>query len=214
MNEAMKIWTFEGGFDKNFTYIFSDGRSAHAAIVDAAVPAKDLMPVIEENSLTPTHLLVTHTHGDHTAYLSDYQNAFPDMTVSLFGTSGRWSNQRSLADGSEIETAGLTVSVIHTPGHYPDSVCYLVKDVLFTGDTLFVGRTGRTVGGGSDTRQLFRHVYTKILTLPDDTVIYPGHNYGDVATITLAKNREISPLLQAVSEDDFVDRMAQYERSR
>ncbi|MDP6593633.1 MAG: hydroxyacylglutathione hydrolase family protein [Candidatus Marinimicrobia bacterium] len=210
----MKILTFEGGFDKNFTYIFFDDKSTDAAIVDAAVPVRDLMPVVEAESISPTHLLVTHSHGDHTAYLSDYQRTFPDMTVCIFGASGRWTNQQSLADGDELTMTGLTVSVIHTPGHYPDSVCYLVKGSLFTGDTLFVGRTGRTIGMGSDTRQLFRSVYTKILTLPDNTTIYPGHNYGGAANVTLTKNREISPLLQATSEDDFVERMAQYERSR
>ena len=116
----------------------------------------------------------------------------------------------------DIVTVGqLSLEVYHTPGHYPDSVCYRLDDnILFTGDTLFVGRTGRTISKGSDTRTLYRSVYDIIMDFPDQTTIYPGHDYGPKMTISLKDNIAISPLLQAVDEEDFVQRMADYEATR
>jgi glyoxylase-like metal-dependent hydrolase (beta-lactamase superfamily II) len=108
----------------------------------------------------------------------------------------------------------LSLEVFHTPGHYPDSVCYLLDDILFTGDTLFVGRTGRTVSSGSDTRQLYHSVYNIILDLPGNIIIYPGHDYGPKMTISIDENISLSPLLQAEDVDDFIHQMAKYENER
>ena len=89
-----------------------------------------------------------------------------------------------------------------------------MDDILFTGDTLFVGRTGRTISKGSDTRTLYRSVYDTIMELPDQTIIYPGHDYGKQPTISIDENVRISPLLQAKDEEDFITRMANYEANR
>ena len=86
--------------------------------------------------------------------------------------------------------------------------------ILFTGDTLFVGRTGRTVDKRSDTRSLYRSVYETIMDLPGKTMIYPGHDYGPKMSVSIDENISISPLLQATDEDDFVQRMADYEATR
>ena len=122
--------------------------------------------------------------------------------------------KRPVKHGDIVTVGQLSLEVLHTPGHYPDSVCYLLDEILFTGDTLFVGRTGRTVSSGSDTRQLYRSVYDKILDLPKNTIIYPGHDYGPKMTISIDENIAISPLLKAEDEDDFVQRMAEYEDER
>lgn len=210
----MKIRTFEGGLDKNFTYLVTGGDSPQSVIIDAAVPVEHLIQSVENNRLTPVSLLITHTHHDHIVYLREYQQAFPNIKVHLWRHNNHYLNQQNLSHLDKIHVGSLKFTVIHTPGHTPDSVCYLVESKLFTGDTLFVGRTGRTIGVTSDTRQLYRSVYSKILTLPGNTVIYPGHNYGNVQTIILEENIKISPLLRATDEDDFVKRMKEYEQSR
>ena len=210
----MKIRTFEGGLDKNFTYLVTEGDSPQSVIIDAAVPVEHLIQSVGNNRLTPVSLLITHTHHDHIVYLREYQQAFPNLKVHLWRNNNHYLKQQNLSHLDIIHVGSLKFTVIHTPGHTPDSVCYLVERKLFTGDTLFVGRTGRTIGATSDTRQLYRSVYSKILTLPGNTVIYPGHNYGDVQTITLEENKKISPLLRATDEADFVKRMKEYEQSR
>lgn len=210
----MKIWTFEGGYDNNFTYLFSDGVSLEAAIVDASVPFKSLKSTINKKSLTPSKLLVTHNHFDHTSYLDEYLSTYPTAEVCAIKSSNRWKNEKPLSDGDTFYVGGLNVKAIHTPGHTQDSTCFHVKDVLFSGDTIFVGRTGRTIGAGSNARQLYRSLSSKLLNLHGDTKIYPGHDYGHVKNISLKENIELSPLLQATNEDDFVKRMEEYERSR
>ena len=210
----MKIWTFEGGFDKNLTYLFSDGTSDDAAIIDAAIPLSNLKSTIDKNSLTPSKLLVTHTHFDHTAHLEEYASAYPNAEVYVMSGSGQWQNEQVLFHSDTIQIGGLTATAIHTPGHTQDSTCFHVVDALFSGDTIFVGRTGRTIGAGSNTRQLYRSIFGKLLTLPSNTTIYPGHDYGPVPKISMKENIEMSPLLQATDEDDFVRRMEEYERSR
>ena len=93
-------------------------------------------------------------------------------------------------------------------------MCIRDRNIIFTGDTLFVGRTGRTISAKSSTNDLYHSVYDKILSLPSNTLIYPGHDYGEKPNISLADNIKISPLLQAKSEKDFIDRMAYYEANR
>lgn len=209
----MRIWTFEGGYDNNFTYLMAGDDSADAALVDAAVPLNQIKPVNETEHLNIKYLLITHTHGDHTAHTRKYISSLDNIKIALFG-SGLYSNSLSLNDGDTVTVGQSEIKVIHTPGHFPDSVCFLTEGNLFTGDTLFVGRTGRTIGPQSNTRQLYRSIYGKLLPLPGNTVIYPGHNYGPKSTITLEENISLSPLLQAKSEDDFVNRMQEYELSR
>jgi glyoxylase-like metal-dependent hydrolase (beta-lactamase superfamily II) len=108
----------------------------------------------------------------------------------------------------------MKIKTIYTPGHYFDSICYLIENVIFTGDTIFVGRTGRIISTRSDINDLYDSVYKKILELPRDTYIYPGHDYGLKPSITIEENIKISELLQAKGKSDFIDRMANYENNR
>ena len=119
-----------------------------------------------------------------------------------------------MEDSSIFKLGELVIKTIHTPGHYYDSVCYLVDNVIFTGDTLFIGRTGRTLSKGSNISDLYNSVYKKLLTLPGSTIIYPGHNYGSKPTMAISENMKISNLLQASGEKDFIDRMKNYEKTR
>ena len=108
------------------------------------------------------------------------------------------------------------ITVLHTPGHYPDSVCFWNKkgSCVFTGDTMFVGRTGRTIGAKSNNSYLYTSIYDELLKLPQQTVIYPGHHYGYKKSITLKENIMLSPFFQCNSEDEFIRVMEQYEKTR
>jgi glyoxylase-like metal-dependent hydrolase (beta-lactamase superfamily II) len=100
-----------------------------------------------------------------------------------------------LKDGDLLEVGTLVIKVIHTPGHSPGSVCFYVQGNLFTGDTLFVGAAGRTdfTGGSLDT--LIESIREKILVLPKETVIRPGHDYGDTSTSTIGREMEDNPYI-------------------
>ena len=209
-----KVQSFKGGFDDNFTYLVTCGKTNTQFLIDASVPFREISSNVSHEI---SSVFITHTHGDHIAYLNEVISSFPDLKVIIFrdsvsGISGE--NIRGVDDHSQIQAGNLNIEVIHTPGHYDDSLCFHMGNILFTGDTLFVGRTGRTISLRSDTRQLYRSVYKKLLILPGDTLLYPGHDYGPKPYCTLKENIEISPLLCAVDEDDFVFRMEEYERKR
>jgi len=209
------IRSFKGGYDDNLTYLVSCMRTGNQFLVDASIQLKQIDGFINKRGLIA--LFITHTHGDHIAYLDEYLDAFPNLVVMVYKESEHKINCDYIkpVKHNDIVTVGqLTVEILYTPGHYDDSICYYLDGVLFTGDTLFVGRTGRTISKGSDIKKLYKSVYDTILDLPESTIIYPGHDYGPKMSITIKENITISPLLRAEDEDDFIKRMAQYEATR
>ena len=209
------IRSFHGGYDKNLTYLVTCMRTANQFLVDAAVPLDSVSRFINQRGLIT--LFITHTHPDHIAYINEYVEAFPNLVTIVYKDSDKkisCNYIKQVKDGDIISVGQLSVEILHTPGHYPDSICYLLDEVLFTGDTLFVGRTGRTVGKASDVRKLYKSVYEKIFSLPSKTIIYPGHDYGPRTSISLEENIAISPLLNAKDEEDFIEKMKHYEKHR
>ncbi len=209
------IRSFKGGYDDNLTYLVSCMRTGNQFLVDASIQLNQIDSFINKRGLIA--LFITHTHGDHIAYLDEYLDAFPNLVVMVYKESEHKINSDYIkpVKQNDIVTVGqLTVEILYTPGHYNDSICYYLDGVLFTGDTLFVGRTGRTISKGSDIKKLYKSVYDTILDLPESTMIYPGHDYGPKMSITIKENISISPLLRAEDEDDFIKRMAQYEATR
>jgi glyoxylase-like metal-dependent hydrolase (beta-lactamase superfamily II) len=203
-----------GGYDKNFTYVVTCSRTGAQLIVDAAVEFSRLSPFLHNKPLV---VLLTHTHGDHIAYLEQYVKALPEIIVLGHPKTTQnpgGENFKTLAHNQAFKIGEMHLIALHTPGHYYDSICYQLDSVIYTGDTLFVGRTGRVISAKSDIADLYDSVYNKLLTLPGNTRIYPGHDYGESPTITLTENIKISPLLQAKNLKDFKQKMDEYERNR
>ena len=209
------IQSFEGGYDKNFSYLLTCLDTISCIIIDASLESRKIEPFIKSR---PNAMLITHSHHDHIKYINEYIEKYPEIKVighpksKLNNTSE--SNYLPMSDNSIFKLGSLEIKIIHTPGHYYDSVCFLVKNVIFTGDTLFIGRTGRTLSKGSNISDLYNSVYKKILNLSGDTIIYPGHNYGSKPTMTISENIKISDLLQASGEKDFIHKMKNYEQTR
>ena len=207
------------------TYIVGHGR---VSIIDPG-------PILDEQTSaivkglegeTVENILVTHTHRDHSPGVTplkkkvggNVHGAIPRETPTTTRTAESiqydFAPDNVLRNGTIVQGDGWTLKAIHTPGHYYDSICYQLDSVLFTGDTLFVGRTGRVISANSSIADLYDSVYNKLLTLRDLTRIYPGHDYGEKPTITLEENVKISPLLQAKNLEDFKCRMDDYENNR
>ena len=209
------IQSFEGGYDKNYSYLLTCLEAISSIVVDASLELSRLQPFIKTR---PAAILITHSHHDHIKHINEYIEAYPDIKVIGHPKSKLNNtpeiNYLPMKDNSVFKLGGLEIKTIHTPGHYYDSVCFLVENVIFTGDTLFIGRTGRTLSKGSNISDLYNSVYEKLLTLPGSTIIYPGHNYGSKPTMTMNENIKISNLLQASGEKDFINRMKNYEKTR
>jgi glyoxylase-like metal-dependent hydrolase (beta-lactamase superfamily II) len=155
----------------------------------------------------------THGHVDHTSGNAEMKAKTgaaiiiheddADMLVStpaamlrMFGAKQSPPADRTVRDGDTIAVGGVHIRVIHTPGHSPGSVVLLVDGHLFTGDTLFVEAVGRSDLPGGSGEVMFESIEKKICTLPDETAVLPGHNYGSMPTSTIAHEKKFNPFLR------------------
>lgn len=174
-------------------YILADGGTRKSAIIDPGDEAQRILEVLERKKLTCEHILLTHAHVDHVSGI----NGIVDKTGAkvyihrddalllksapvqalAFGMKPFLPPriEQYLRDGEIIEVGNLKIKVLHTPGHSPGGVCFLVEGIIFVGDTIFQGSIGRTDILGGNYNELIQSIETKIFTLPDETVIYPGH---------------------------------------
>lgn len=214
----MQVRSFLGGFDKNFSYLIWCNDTREAAIIDPAVEISPILETIELNNLILRKIIITHTHHDHIRYLQDFKYYFPLITIIGHPQPREEidSNYFGVDHHENIALGKVMLTTIHTPGHYPDSICIwnMKSKHLFTGDTMFVGRTGRTISTDSNIEDLYHSVYKRLLTLPEDTLVYPGHHYGFSKEITLRKNKVLSNFFQCNNFDEFKNIMASYEKNR
>jgi hydroxyacylglutathione hydrolase len=165
------------------------GVNGEGMVIDPGGNAGEIQRAIAESGLEIKVIVLTHGHSDHIAALRDIQDQTgaevaihtedADFleTSSQFGISYRTPHppDRLLHEGDNIEIGGMKFTVIHTPGHTPGSICLLSADIVFTGDTLFRRGIGTTLMPGSSRPQLINSIQTRLMVLPDETVIYPGH---------------------------------------
>ncbi len=214
----MQVKSFLGGFDKNLSYLIWCQNTKLAAIIDPAVNPLPIFEYIESNDLILEKIFITHTHQDHYKYLDDFKYKYP--LINLFCYHKPINDLKysfvGLADNEVISIGQFLLTTIHTPGHFADSICLWSKEkeILFTGDTIFIGRTGRTISSHSDVRALYKSIYDKLLKIPHETIIYPGHHYGYSKYDTLSFNIKNSPFFQCKSEDEFIEVMNDFEKKR
>lgn len=160
----------------NFSYLVYSESSPDALVVDPGETYPVLIEV-EKRGLNLVAILCTHHHKDHIGGLEGLVEELPNLEVFAHYTEDvRIPYVTNLVtDQDHITAAGFSVDVLHTPGHTRGSVCYLIENNLFTGDTVFGGGVGRVFEGTPE--QLYRSIYQKIRSLPEDTNIYHGHQY-------------------------------------
>jgi glyoxylase-like metal-dependent hydrolase (beta-lactamase superfamily II) len=185
-----------GEFQTNCHVVRQEDAATDCLIVDTGLEAGGLMRFLEQHGLTPQALVLTHGHADHIVGLEALRRAFPAAKVYihrldaplLTDPEGNLSAFAGvpfttapadvlLDDGDVVTEAGVTLRVLHTPGHTPGGIClYAETDgILFSGDTLFADGVGRTDFPGGDARQLIESIRTRLLDLPAETAVYPGH---------------------------------------
>ena len=199
----------------NFAYLLICTQTRLVAVIDPS-ESEPVLKELKNHNADLICILNTHHHWDHVGGNENILDEFPGIKVYAHASDrGRVPGQTEfLEDGDTIQFGHQNGRVIHNPGHTTGAITYLFGNKAFTGDTLFVGRTGRTISTNASTKDLYFSVYDKILSLPGNTLIYPGHDYGEKPTISLKDNIKLSPLLQAKSEKDFIERMADYEANR
>ena len=214
----MKVKEFKGGYDDNFCYLIWCDKTLEGAIIDPSVEPDKIFHFINQNDILLKKILITHTHYDHISYLTDFISMY--LNVVIYGyVKTRYSfnnNFYGLSHNEKISIGDEIFTSLYTPGHYDDCLCYWNKsaNMIFTGDTIFVGRSGRTINMYSDISKLYHSIYDIILKLPKETIIYPGHDYGPTSTISISDNMELSHFFSCKSEKEFIDVMDDFETSR
>jgi glyoxylase-like metal-dependent hydrolase (beta-lactamase superfamily II) len=188
--------------DRNFGYLLTDPASKLAAVVDPSGAPEKFVRRLEESGLRLRWVLATHHHFDHTDGAGELCRRY-DAPLALHRLSPM-SAQIPLDDGSVLELGGLRVKILHTPGHTEDSICILLPGAVLTGDTLFVGKVGGTDFAEGARRQ-WHSLHEKLLTLPDETLVYPGHDVGVRSVSTIGDEKKQNPFLQQRDLEHFVD---------
>ena len=184
---------------KNFSYVIADENKI-GAIVDPSEDPDAILKVIEENDIKVTHILITHAHWDHVQSVRKVRETFPDAkTVMYVGST--YEHNIGVGNNETITIGNLKVTCRHTPGHTPYDVCYVVENKLFTGDHLFVGKIG-----GTQTENDAQHQWKSLhetISLPDDTEVWPGHDFGKTPSSTIKQEKETNPFLLCKKFDEF-----------
>ncbi len=199
-----------GGFDNNLSYVVAEPSTKQALVVDPTGDMEALFQYLETEEYRVTGVLLTHTHFDHYDKLSDVLERYT-VPVFVHETGKRRIDAPevvSLTEGSEVPLGDTKLHVMYTPGHNDDSVCYVVEahdaqggvPLLISGDTLFVGGCGRTSESG--VAQLYDSL-VRLKILPNDTLVYPGHDYGRTPNSTIGVEKTTNQYLLAANFDEF-----------
>ncbi len=194
-----KTWTF--------TYLLGDDHTHEAVIIDPVVDQMMLYErLIGELGLKLAYAIDTHVHADHVTALGTLRERFGALTVHGKG-SGAVCVDRNVTDSETIVFGEHMLKAIATPGHTEDSFCFLLetagRSMVFTGDTLLIRGTGRTDFQNGDAGQQYDSLFGKLLRLPDETVVYPGHDYKGMNESRIGEERRHNPRLQVSSKEEY-----------
>jgi hydroxyacylglutathione hydrolase len=174
-------------------YIVGSEDTAQGIVIDPGDEANRILRVLKETKLSISTIVLTHGHGDHTGALEDVKKATGARIAIHANDAGMLDTKPEvlLKGGDSVVAGSLRFIVIHTPGHTPGGICLYGNGILFSGDTLFQYSIGRTDLGGSMT-QIMDSIITKLMILPDNTAVYPGHG----PWTTIGDERHSNPFLR------------------
>jgi len=196
-----------------FAYLVGDPESGEGFVIDPAANVEGIISAARKNNISIKYIVNTHGHVDHIAGNTEMKNktgaqiviheddadmlvSTPAMIFRMFGAQQSPPADLTVRDGDHISAGKISLKVIHTPGHSPGGMALYVPGYVFTGDTLFVEAVGRTDLPGGSWQVMLRSIKDRLCSLPDETEVMPGHNYGRMPTSTIGHEKKYNPFLK------------------
>jgi sulfur dioxygenase len=190
-----------------YTYLLAQGYGCEAILIDPVLGKVDhYMRLLDEMHLKLVKVVDTHVHADHITAAAELRDRTQCITVMGEESSVDSVSQR-VADGEVIAIDGVSLTALYTPGHTDDSYCFLMNDRVFTGDTLLIRGTGRTDFQSGSSADAYDSITQKLFALPDDTIVYPGHDYKGDMVSTIGEEKQYNPRLQVADKLAYVELM-------
>lgn len=206
-----KILIFQQLFEKTsstYTYIIADAKTHEGIIID---PVFDTIErdyaLLQELGITLRYILDTHIHADHITGSGSLANRTGAL-IAMSAEAGA-DIDMPLSDGQILQCGGFQIKALATPGHTNDSMCYYIGDKVFTGDTLLIRGNGRTDFQNGSSEQLYDSIINKLYSLPDDTLVYSGHDYNGVTSSTIGMEKKYNKrITQDTTKEQFIHTMS------
>jgi glyoxylase-like metal-dependent hydrolase (beta-lactamase superfamily II)/rhodanese-related sulfurtransferase len=191
-----------------YSYILASRAGGEALIIDPVIEKVDrYCQLLRELDLRLVKAVDTHLHADHVTGLGELRDRTHCVTIMGEQSKADVVAMR-VADGDKVTIEGLDLDVMYTPGHTDDSYSFLMADRVFTGDTLLIRGTGRTDFQNGSARAQYESIFGRLLKLPDDTLVFPAHDYKGDTVSTIGEERRYNPRLQVRSVDEYIELMA------
>ena len=190
-----------------YTYIISSGKGREALIIDPVIEKTDeYIKILENLELKLVKVIDTHIHADHISGLNEL-NKKTNCTRIMGNNSPSEVVDVKVKDGEKVKIEDIELTALHTPGHTICSFSFFMEDRVFTGDTLLINGTGRTDFQGGSAKDQYDSIFNRLLKLPDQTVIYPAHDYNGKKNSTIIEEKKNNPRLQVNSIDEYIEIM-------
>ena len=190
-----------------YTYLIASSKGREALIIDPVLEnVSDYIILLKELDLRLVKVIDTHIHADHVTGASKLKDITKCSTIMGDRTPAD-AVEIKVKDDEYINLENLKIRAMYTPGHTSDSYSFLMDDYLFSGDTLLINGTGRTDFQNGDSKDAYNSIFNKLLKLPDETFLYPAHDYKGEKVSTIGKEKKQNPRLQVSSVDEYVDLM-------
>ena len=190
-----------------YTYLISSGQGREALIIDPVIEnVAEYINVLKELDLKLVKVIDTHIHADHVTGASKLKDITKCSTIMGDHTPAE-SVEIKVKDDEYIHLDNIKIRAMYTPGHTSDSYSFLMNNYLFSGDTLLINGTGRTDFQNGNAKDSYNSIFNKLLKLPEETLLYPAHDYKNEKVSTIGKEKKQNPRLQVNSVDEYVDIM-------
>ena len=190
-----------------YTYFISSGKGRESLIIDPVLDnVNEYIKLLEELDLKLVKVIDTHIHADHVTGAAKLKDITKCTTIMGDHTPAD-SVEVKVKDDEYINLDDIKIRAMYTPGHTSDSYCFLMNNCLFSGDTLLINGTGRTDFQNGNAKDSYNSIFNKLLKLPEETLLYPAHDYKGEKVSTIGKEKKQNPRLQVKGVDEYIEIM-------